>query len=198
MTKELDYSATLTGASFSFLELKKVLKLKREGLKDSDIKKKVFEDNLFQYEVRTSMKSVFPSVMRRANVLDEELQQIVIEGQLEIGKMINLYAIMKTDKLFFEFMNEVVREKLEMSNYLLEKKDLNIFFIAKSEQNEKIAKWTENTIAKLKQVYLKLLYEAGMISDKKTGELNRLIIDERIKNHLNIIGDSAYLKAMGE
>lgn len=198
MTKELEYSATLTGASFSFLELKKVLKLKREGLSDSDIKKKVFEENLFQYEIKTSMKSVFPSVMRRANALDEELQQMVLEEQLELGKIINLYAIMKTDRLFFEFMNEVVREKLEMNNYLLEKKDINTFFIIKSEQNEKMAKWTEKTVAKLKQVYIKLLYEAGMIMDKKTGELNRLIIDEGLKSHLKVIGDTAYLKAMGE
>ena len=51
---------------------------------------------------------------------------------------------MKTDRLFFEFMDEVIREKLEANNYLIEKKDLNVFFVTKAEQDEKMANWTEH------------------------------------------------------
>ncbi|MEH7119832.1 DUF1819 family protein, partial [Neobacillus vireti] len=165
---------------------------------DAEIKKKVIEENVFEYKIAASLKRSVPSVIRRANVLDGELQDFVLSGQLEMGKIINLYAIMKTDKLFFEFMNEVIKEKLDHNNYLLEKKDLNVFFTVKAEQNEKMAKWTELTVNKLKQVYLKLLFEAGVLRDKKTCELNRLLIDEDIKNHLRIIGDTTYLRAMGE
>lgn len=198
MTKELDYSATLTGASFLFYELKQILKLKGEGLSGDDIKKKAIEENVFEYKFTSSLKRIAPSVIRRANALDEQLQDWVLNGPLEEGKIINLYAIMRTDRLFFEFMNEVIREKLEENNYLLEKKDLNVFFISKMEQNEKMAKWTEKTINKLKQVYMKLLYEAGLLKNKKTGELNRLLLDENLKHRLTSIGDSAYLRAMGE
>ncbi len=198
MTKELDYSATLTGASFLLYELKKVLKLKGQGLSDSEIKKKVIEENVFDYQATPSLKRIVPSVLRRANALDLFLKELVMSSPLEVGKIINLYAIMKTDKLFFEFMNELIREKLNANNYLLEKKDLNIFFITKAEQNEKVAKWTELTVSKLKQVYIKLLYEAGLLRDKKSGELSRLLLDEDIKRHLTNVGDTAYLKAMGE
>ncbi len=198
MVKELEYSATLTGASFLLYELKQVLKLQRKGLSDAEIKKKVIEDNVFEYKVTSSLKRIVPSVIRRANVLDDQLKDWVLNSPLEVGKIINLYAIMKTDKLFFEFMNEVIREKLDANNYLIEKKDLNIFFITKAEQNEKMAKWTELTVNKLKQVYMKLLYEAGLLRDKQLGELSRLLFDEDIKRHLTYIGDTAYLKAMGE
>lgn len=198
MTKELEYSATLTGASFCLYELKQVLKLKERGLSDAEIKKKVIEDNIFEYQVTSSLKRIVPSVIRRANALDDTLRTLFLNSPLEVGKILNLYAIMKTDKLFFEFINEVIREKLEANDYLLEKKDLNIFFITKAEQNEKMAKWTELTVNKLKQVYMKLLYEAGLVRNKKTGELNRLLFDEDIKRHLTYIGDTAYLKAMGE
>ncbi|MGR5880012.1 BrxA family protein [Bacillus pacificus] len=95
-------------------------------------------------------------------------------------------------------MKEVIQEKLEANNYLLEKKDLNIFFLSKTEQDEKVAKWTELTINKLKQVYIKLLLEAGLLRDKKSGELNRLLIDEELKRHFISIGDFSYLQAMGE
>lgn len=198
MTKKLEYSATLTGASFLQYELKQVLNLKKQGLSDAEIKRKVIEDNVFDYQVTSSLKRIVPSVLRRANALDELLQEWVLNSPLEVGKIINLYAIMKTDKLFFEFMNEVIREKLDASNYLLEKKDLNVFFTIKAEQNEKVAKWTELTVNKLKQVYMKLLYEVGLLRNKKSGDLNRLLIDENIKRHLTSIDDTAYLRAMGE
>ncbi|MEH7094065.1 DUF1819 family protein [Neobacillus vireti] len=198
MTKELDYSATLTGASFLLYELKQVLKLKRQGLSDDEIKKKVIEDNVFEYKFTSSLKRIVPSVIRRANALDDQLQEWILDNPLEEGKIINLYAIMKTDRLFFEFMNEVIREKLEANNNLLEKKDLNVFFISKAEQDEKMAKWTELTVNKLKQVYIKLLFEAGLLKNKKTGELYRLLFDENLKRHISKNGDMVYLKAMGE
>lgn len=198
MSKELEYSANMTGASFLLYELKQVLKLKKQGMSDEEIKKTVIEENVFEYKIPASLKRIVPSVIRRADELDEGLRDLVLNSPVETGKIINLYAIMKTDKLFFEFMNEVIKEKLDRNNYFLEKKDLNVFFTEKAEQNEKIAKWTELTVNKLKQVYIKLLYEAGLLRDKKSGELNRVLIDEEIKNHLTKIGDRTYLRAMGE
>ncbi|WP_027093445.1 DUF1819 family protein [Cohnella thermotolerans] len=198
MSQELEYSATLTGASFMFYEFKQVVSLKTQGLGDSEIKEKVLTENLFQYQVKTSLKRSLPSVLRRVGVLDDTLRKMVLEESLETGKIINLYAIMKTDRLFFEFMNEVIREKLETDNYLFEKKDLNLYFTSKAEQDAGVAGWTEQTVNKLKQVFVKILYEAGILKDKKTGELNQLLIDEQLKRHFINIGDIAYVKAMGE
>jgi hypothetical protein len=197
MSKELQYSATLTGASFLFYELKQVILLKEQGLDDSEIKEKVLTQNLFQYNVNSSLKRSLPSVLRRVNILDETLRKLVLEESLESGKIINLYAIMKTDRLFFEFMNEVIRDKLESNDYLFEKKDLNLYFVSKAEQDATVAGWTEKTVNKLKQVYIKLLFESGILKDKKTGELNRLLMDDNLRSHLNHIGDIAYVRAMG-
>lgn len=198
MSQELDYSATLTGASFMFYEFKQVVSLKVQGLEDSQIRERVLTENLFQYQVKASLKRSLPSVLRRVAVLDETLRKIVLEDSLETGKIINLYAIMKTDRLFFEFMNEVIREKLESDNYFLEKKDLNLYFTSKAEQDAGVAGWTEQTVQKLKNVIQRILLESGILKDKKTGELNRLLMDEQLKKHFINIGDIAYVKAMGE
>lgn len=198
MSQELEYSVTITGASFLFYELKQVVALKMQGLQEPEIKEKINKENLFQYKVKSSIKRSLPSVLRRASVLDETLCNMVLEQSLESGKIINLYAIMKTDRLFFEFMNEVIKEKFESDNYLLEKKDLNLYIASKAEQNAGVAAWTEQTITRLKQVYVKVLHDAGLLKDKKTGELTRLLMDEQLKQHLTNIGDVAYVRAMGE
>lgn len=198
MEKEVAYQTSLTGAQFLLFELKQVLKLKEMGLNDKEIRKKVLEENLFQYKVPSSAKRMLPSIIRRANILDEVLRKMVLEEPLEIGKMINLYAIMKTDRLFFEFMNEVIREKLEMNDYLLEKKDINTYFTYKAEQSETVAGWSEKTVDKLKQVIVKVLLETGIVKDIGTGELNHLLIDERVKGHLLHNGEDPYIHAMGQ
>lgn len=181
-----------------FYEFKQVVSLKMQGLEDSQIRERVLTENLFQYQVKASLKRSLPSVLRRVAVLDDTLRKMVLEESLESGKIINLYAIMKTDRLFFEFMNEVIREKLESNDYFLEKKDLNLYFTSKAEQDAGVAGWTEQTVQKLKNVIQRILLESGILKDKKTGELNRLLMDEQLKRHFINIGDIAYVKAMGE
>ncbi|ALS80282.1 hypothetical protein AUO94_08065 [Planococcus kocurii] len=198
METRLEYTSALTGAAFMFYEFKQVVILKEQGLSDKEIRAKVITENIFQHEKISSLKRGLPYILRRVNVLDEKLRSMVIEEGTEIGKIINLYAIMKTNRLFFEFMEEVIYEKLQSNNYILEKKDLNMYFTAKAEQNESIASWTEATIKKLKHVHSKILIDAGMLKDMKSGELNRIIIDDEIKSHLIEICDSKYLQAMGE
>ncbi|AIQ20667.1 hypothetical protein H70357_31255 [Paenibacillus sp. FSL H7-0357] len=198
MTIELEYSATLTGASFLLYEFKQVVGLKIQGLDEQEIRERVLSENLFQYQVNASLKRSLPSVLRRASILNDPLCQMVLEQSLESAKIINLYAIMKTDRLFFEFMNEVIREKFESSNYLLEKKDINLYFFSKAEQDAKVSGWTEQTVSKLKNVIKRILLESGILKNTKTGELNGILMDEQLKQYLIQIGDVAYVKAMGE
>ncbi|MBM7605947.1 hypothetical protein JOC75_003975 [Metabacillus crassostreae] len=198
MTMELEYSSSLNGASFLLFELKQVLKLKQLGLTNQQIRQKVKEDNLFQFNNQGRINRALPSVMKRAEALDETLASLLLEDSIETGKTLNLYAIMKTDLLFFEFMDEVIGEKLLNNDYLIEKKDINLFFTSKAEQSEKVAGWSDINIEKLKRAFMQVLFESGMLRTRKGKELNRLVIDERIKNHLTHIGDARFICAMGE
>lgn len=190
--------ATYTGDQFLFFELKEVLKLKKEGLEDKSIREKVKSENLFQYTSQSSITRVLPPVIKRANILDDTLSSMVLEEDSETGKIINLYAMMKSNRLFFEFMEEVVSEKYKYGQLYIEKKDINEFFDRKIEQNEEIASWSESSIKKMKQVTMKALYECGMVDNIKTGEMKKINIQQKFKDHLVSIWDEQYLIAMGQ
>lgn len=194
----LEYSSSLNGASYLLFELKQVVKLKQLGFSIKDIRKKVVEENLFQFENKGRIARTLPSVIRRAEVVDPTLALLMMEGSIEMSKAINLYAIMKTDLLFYEFMDEVISEKLRNNDYLIEKKDVNIFFANKAEQSVKVASWSDLNIEKLKRVFIQVLFESGMLKERRDEELNRMIVDDQIKNHLIAIGDVRYVRAMGE
>jgi len=165
-------------------EFTQIVKLKEQGLTDDEIKKVVINENILQQDKVSSTKRRLRYLLPRVNVLDETLRRFVIQGPIENRKVINLYSILKTDRLFYEFMNEVIREKFQNHNYLFEKKDLNAFFAYKAEQDEYLRSWSDSTVQRLKQVFVKILEEVGILADRKTGELRRLMIDEALKNHL--------------
>ncbi|WP_226646172.1 DUF1819 family protein [Mesobacillus subterraneus] len=197
MSTDLEYSSSLNGASFLLFELKQIVKLKESGLTDQEIRERVKDQNLFQFSNKGRINRALPSVMKRVGVLDEQLSSMLREGSLETGKAINLYSIMKTDLLFFEFMSEVIGEKLQNNDYSIEKKDLNLFMTSKSEQSSKVASWSDINQEKLKRAYMQVLFESGMLKNRKSGELNRLILDEQLKTHLIHIGDAKYVQAIG-
>lgn len=192
------YSGKLTGESFLLYELKIVAKLKKEGYTDKEIRKMVLEENLFQYKFTSSISRRLTPLIQRVNLLDEKLIDRLIEDPLGDGIVINLYSIMKNDRLFFEFMNEVMKEKLKSNNEVLEKKDINIFIETKIEQNEDIASWSEATINKIKQVIKKILMEAKVVENNKTGTVKKIIMSDWIKNYLSKLGEEKYILAMGE
>lgn len=192
------YSGKLTGESFLLYELKIVAKLKKEGYTDKEIRKMVLEENLFQYKFTSSISRRLTPLMQRINLLDEELIDRLIEDPLGDGIVINLYSIMKNDRLFFEFMNEVMKEKLKSNNEVLEKKDINIFIETKIEKNEDIASWSDSTVNKIKQVIKKILMEAKVVEDNKTGIVKKIIMSDWIKNYLIKSGEEKYILAMGE
>jgi len=192
------YSASLTSDTFLYYELKQVLKLKTQGLTDPEIRDMVVTENIFQYKSRKSAGRIVSSIFRRVNVLDDYLINLVLNGSLEVGKAVNLYAIMKTSRIFFEFMNEIVRVNLENGDDIIEKKDINLFFTAKAEQSDIVAQWSGTTVGKLRQVMLKILAQMGIIEDVKDCRIIRLLIAPELAEHLVRIGDKTYLLAMGE
>ena len=188
------YSANLTGAWFMFREIKKVMGLKQEGLSDQEIKDKVLNENILQIKTINGRNKAITHTFRRINVLPNELQDILASESKEESKLINLLAIIRVDKLFREFMYEVIKDKYEKNYFFFERKDINLFFTQKIEQNEKISGWSIQSINKLKQQYTRFLLEAGVLRDAKSGELIKIYLEETFKRNLIQNGEAEFLK----
>jgi len=200
MAEELEYKSTIKSRPFLFKETKKAAYLINKGFKDFEIKDKAKNDNIFQVNTETRRSEIASIVLQRLKAIDDFLIEKIVNGEIGTSKQVVIYAIMKTDRLFFEFMYEVFREKMLLRDFTLQDKDFNIFFERKKEQSERVASWTDYTFYKLKQVYIRILFEAGFIKDqKKDREIVKPIIEEDVAYHLKEIGDTKYLNAlMGE
>lgn len=194
---EPTYSAGLMSQSFWFIEFKKVIKLISEGKSEDEIKKMCIEENLFGAAKEYRAKRMYGYIWNRVKKLDKTLMELFLNSDLATQKIINLVAIIRSDRLFFEFVFEVYREKNIIGTQVLEDTDANIFFKNKEIQSEDIAAWKDTTKRKLRQVYFNYLIDANLLTvvDKKK-TITPPILDIALERYLDACGDSAIIKAI--
>ena len=192
-----EYTATNTGRPFSFKAMIIGAKLKADGYTDKEIREKSKNENIFQSRSEHQRIKTASTVSKRLNMLDEQLINKLINGDSTTIKQIIIYSIMKSDRFFFEFMDEVYKDKIILREFKIKDSDINIFIKRKQEQIPQIAQWTESTLKKLKAQYLTMLQEANFIK-RINGAIEIIppVIDPSLYNHLLEIGDEAYLQAM--
>lgn len=193
----LQYTSILKSRTYLYLELKKAVQLIIQGYSIDDIKIKSVDENIFSVNTEARKKEIASTVTNRIKVLDEVSMDKIANGSLQTSKQLALYSILKTDRLFFEFMKEVYKEKILLKDMLIIDKDFNIFFRRKAEQSEQIAGWKDYTFYKLTQVYKRILTEAGFVkNNRKEIEIIPQIMEEDVIEYLKAIGDSVYLEVM--
>ncbi|CAM3705951.1 DUF1819 family protein [Clostridium perfringens] len=193
----MEYKSTIKSRPYLYKETKKAVSLINKGLDVDGIKGKSLEDNIFQLESEARKKEVASIITSRIKVLDSYILNKIENSNIETSKILVLYAIAKTDRLFFEFLNEVYKEKIVLKDFYIRDKDFSVFFQSKKEQSEKVASWSEYTFKKLKQVYIRILFESGLIGNQKGDrEIVVPIIDSDVKEYLYEIGSKPYADAI--
>ena len=194
---EEKYSAGLISQSFWFIEMKKIIKLIDEGKSEEEIKNLCISENLFGAAKEYRAKRIYGYIWNRAKKLDKTLIDLFVNSDLATQKIINFVAILRTDRLFFEFMFEVYREKNILGIPVIEESDVNIFFNNKEVQNDDIAEWTDETKRRLRSVYFNYLTDANLLAivDKQK-TITPPILDIALERYLEACGDGAIVKAI--
>lgn len=197
MKKVQIYSSTLKSISYLYPEMKKASMLSLDGYSLEEIKEKAIKENIFMMSSESRKKQIASTIFKRMEVLDEFLIKKIGYGDLDSSKQIVLYSIIKTDRLFFEFMSEVFKEKISLKDNTITDKDFNFFFQGKREQSEQISSWAEQTVKKLIQVYKYLLVESGLAERRKKDLIiTRPLIDREIVIHITDNGNGFYIESM--
>ena len=191
------YSAGLMSQSFWFIEFKKVVKLISDGKSQNEIKSACIEENLFGAVNAYRSKRIAGYLTNRAAALDAKEVQLFMESDPATQKLLNLIAILRTDRLFFEFLFDVYREKIILGIPIMETRDANIFFNNKEVQSAEVEAWKDTTKRKLRSCYFNFMVDANRLApDGKTRRITPPILDIALERHLEAKGDSAMIKAI--
>ena len=168
MERSLIYNGTITAEQFLFYEIRIASKYYLDGTSVEDAIEEIKKNNLFQYPTERLVARMVRSCYKRLDALDDEqLRQELSSAPAEIAKQINLYAMMRYNRIVWDFMVGVIGEKFRSQDFEFSRKDLNVFFSHLQEQNDDIAGWSESTVNKIKQVLTKILVEVEILDTFK-------------------------------
>ena len=192
----MQYNGGLTSEQFLFYEIRIVAKQYLEEKSIDEIIEYILRDNLFQYPTERKISKLARACHRRIVALDnDKLVYELANAPAEVAKQINLYAMMRYNRLVREFMTGLIGEKYRQHDFSYTRKDINVFFSRLREQNDDIAAWSEQTIAKLKQVLTKCLIETEMLDSFRDHDLNSIFISAELENGIRENNDWTALPA---
>lgn len=158
----MEYTAAGVKYQLWFIEMKETIKLYKEHGWD-EAKRIIVEENIYQQKAKDRITSEFGCIRRRIEALPDEIQDYMLNADISTAKLIALIANMSIDKMLFEVMYELYREKIRLEEPEITVIQVDNLFEAKSKQDDIVASWTEATSKKLRQMYLRAMDEAGVI-----------------------------------
>ena len=193
----MQYSSGLVSESFWFVECKKVIQLRDNGMSWDEIKTMCIEDNLLGISKEYRAKRIFGYIKNRLNTLDDKMIKLFMDSDLSTQKIMILIAIAKQNTLFFEFLFESYRESVILGTEELTNSQVNIFFKNKQDQYEDVSNWTDVTLKRLGSAYMNFMVDAGLLTViNKRKQITPRILDIALERYLKDNGDIHMIKAV--
>ena len=195
------YNGAITREQFLMRETRVVARLKSdEQLTDEQVVERVTAENLFRYPTGRELKSIARACCRRLDALSDDpatreaLTRLVAHGTLEQARQANLYALMRTYRVAWEFMVAVVGPRYRALDPGLPRRDIVAFLEQLRAQDERVAGWSDATMNKIRQVLTAALVSCAMY-DRKTQTLQPIYLDFELEQGIRANGDEACLPA---
>lgn len=193
------YSAGAVKFALWFVEFRKAVQLLEQGRTYNEIKELSATENIFGASTPTRAAEIQSAITARIKRLDSSFYPLFLDSDVATQKLYALTGSFAHDTLFFDFMYEVVREKMIIGTNVLADADIRIFFKNKQAQNEMVARWTDQTLQRLGRSYKTQLYEAGILDERaRVAERKILkpILDPVLKHWLEDYGYGQVVKAL--
>ena len=191
------YSSGLVSEAFWFIEFKKMVIMRHQGCTWDEIRELYVEQNMLAMPRKQRAMRIYGYLKGRVETLDSEISEIFINSDLQTQKTVNIISIALKNRLFYEFLYEVYREKIQTGASEIKHSDIDSFLRKKQEQDKTVGAWTEHTFKRLKGAYFTLLTESGLLKTQGNKKIiNPPVLDESLEAYLIKSGSKQLLKAL--
>lgn len=159
------YNLSFTASSLR-PELARIVAEAYLDCRDWDLaKQRVLLENALQSRTASSRIRMEREIRQRIQTLTPPQTQILATAPSDSRTAIAWLSMLKISSFVFDFAAETLRSKLETSDTVLRPSDYETFCSAKSVSHPELAAITPSTQAKIRQVLLTMLREAGILSE---------------------------------
>ena len=192
---ESGYRLSFTGASFLLSESIELAKLCMQlGSCTEAVERSLESDS--ETRSKSSIKRENREIALRLQTLSPELLERLTCAAHDETKIILLYAILRTYPIIKRFSLQVLAEKVAILDTRLQPSEIHAFFRTEEELHPALEEKSEKTKQKLKQVMLRILVDADMLSSTKEKVIIKPYIDEGLAGMILKESDESYLRAL--
>lgn len=141
----------------------------------------VSAQNLLQRRSATGTKRVFREIRQRIEQLSEETLSDFLEASPEDQRSIAFLAICKCYRFIFDFVRLVLRDKLIVFDFVLLDEDFAGFWNRMAVDHPELDERSESTRKKIRQVTLRILAEAGLLSETRSPRITPVPLSARME-----------------
>lgn len=185
------YSAALTGGGFLFKETDILLPMLLSKDRKELLKDEALNNNHLQINSEKSRKRNIAEIERRFDAMPTSFWGDYMAMTEDDRIIANLFVILKTYKIAFDFHVNVTMQKWNSVERTLDKNDIMREFNDLSSKDEFVDSWSDATKGKLASAYLTILRKVGMLDEK--GNLKQ--INPSNPEYYLTIGESWFLDA---
>ena len=192
----LPYSSSIKDMPLMFPDMKRTAMLLCEGKTGDEIVGLSMERNIYQLDKPKRRRDVPLRMIKRLSAVKQTIVDVIADGSEPDAKLIAFLALMKADRLLFEYMVEVYADKLHAGYDEITDMDFLDFIERKAQNNETVAKWSASSLASVRGKIKSSLCDAGL-AKRKGGSLliQKPIMDDKLRKLFDE-SDRIYLKAM--
>lgn len=144
-----------------------------EGKTMQEIREQSSIENIFNAASKSRANEIGRAIANRIAAVDHEYLQLFMKQDIEMQKLLSVISVMLDDHTFFEFMDQVYREKLIINDLTLRDAECIGYIHDLQSRNEKAAFWTDGAVRRLRDYFKAILRDGGLIS--KQGEPRTVI-----------------------
>jgi len=137
-------------------------KMVNQGLSLHELK----PDDIGKERSRTNKKMLNEMKNRLATLSDDEINHLA-RASYEEQRLLSMVAFARAYRFFYDFVTDVVAEKVALFNFTLTDMDYNVFFSRVAADHPEAEKLTSLTQKKVRQYTFKVLEQAGLINNVK-------------------------------
>lgn len=190
------YTSSIKNMPFLFLEMKRTAILLSEGKTHEEIIALSMEQNVYQLDKEKRRRELPLKMLARLSTINENLVEVIATGRDDEAKLVAFFAMMKADRILFEYMYEVVADKYSMGHREVADRDYEDFIDRKIQNSDTVAGWKTDNLVRVRNAIKNTLVGAGLA--KKNGndlELLPPIVDRDFRSLFDE-EDKPYMKVV--
>ena len=165
LTEQSQLKLSFTALALGLREMETAVPLYLDCSDWEAVGNQVMDQNLLQRTSQASTIRVFREVRQRLQCLAKETLSDFMDWGLEERQSIALIAACKCYPFIFDFIRITLKDKIQVFDQTLRDEDLDVFWNSKAIEHPELEDIADSTKKKLKQVLVRLLAEAGLLTD---------------------------------